>query len=279
MSNSFAYRRLRIGVWVTLFLCALSIALGVAGWHHPSAIAQPVTRATLTQVLDGSDVFIQNRKAKVNDSATKGQRVRTGATRVQLTFDTGAIGRLGHNSVLTVGQCARLKKGTVLINGAMNGCSGSAVAGVRGTTYIMEVDDAGITRVSVLEGNVAVAPADPSQPVEPEAADDEVIPAKTKQAAPPPPRPLPPPPGHYRPLRLSLLRRCPRLSLPRHPSPSPLPRRRPRGRLCPKLPVYPCPRRLHSSPRRMRAVVSPLWWPLVKPWRLPPPVNWGLWQS
>lgn len=149
------------GVLFGLGLLGVGVVLAPA-----PAIAQEVNRATLTQILDGSDVFIQNRKAKVNDSASKGQRVRTGAARAELKFNTGAIGRMGHNSILTVGQCARLTRGRILINGAMNGCSGSAVAGVRGTTYLMEVDDAGQTRVTVLEGRVLVAPATSGEPGE-----------------------------------------------------------------------------------------------------------------
>ncbi len=144
-------------------LLGLGLLGGGLALEPAPAIAQQVNRATLTQILDGSDVFIQNRKAKVNDSASKGQRVRTGAARAELKFNTGAIGRMGHNSILTVGQCARLRRGRILINGAMNGCSGSAVAGVRGTTYLMEVDDAGQTRVTVLEGSVLVAPASPKE--------------------------------------------------------------------------------------------------------------------
>jgi hypothetical protein len=115
-----------------------------------------INQAKITQVLDGSQVFIQNRQAKVNDAASKGQRVRTGEARAQLTFNTGAIGRLAHNSVLTVGQCARLRQGTLLVNGAMNGCTSSVVAGVRGTTYVLEATDAGETGIKVLEGEVTV---------------------------------------------------------------------------------------------------------------------------
>ncbi len=179
MLRSIARRRVLSSVLA--FFCTLGLVGSLSG---QPAIAQKVSRATITQVLDGSDVFIQDRKAKVQQSANKGQRVRTGATRTELAFDTGAVGRLAHNSSLTVGQCARLKKGTLLINGAMNGCSGSAVAGVRGTTYVMEVDDAGITRVSVLEGHVTVSPADPKQPIDPDEA-AEPAPAATPPATPP----------------------------------------------------------------------------------------------
>lgn len=137
-----------------IFACALCFVL-VA--RSPIAAQAPTIRqAKITQVLDGAQVFIQNKQAKLNDSANKGQRVRTGEARAQLTFNTGAIGRLAHNSVLTVGQCARLQQGTLLVNGAMNGCTSSVVAGVRGTTYILEATKTGETGIKVLEGAVMV---------------------------------------------------------------------------------------------------------------------------
>ncbi|MBW4695119.1 MAG: FecR domain-containing protein [Lyngbya sp. HA4199-MV5] len=137
-----------------LFFCALCLVLAT---RSPLMAQTPsINQAKITQVLDGSQVFIQNRQARVNDAANKGQRVRTGKARAQLTFNTGAIGRLAHNSVLTVGQCARLRQGTLLVNGAMNGCTSSVVAGVRGTTYVLEATEAGETAIKVLEGEVIV---------------------------------------------------------------------------------------------------------------------------
>ncbi len=143
----------RLGRSLLLFVCALCFVL-VA--RSPLVAQTPINRAKITQVLDGAQVFIQNRQAKLNDAANKGQRVRTGEARAQLTFNTGAIGRLAHNSVLTVGQCARLQQGTLLVNGAMNGCTSSVVAGVRGTTYVLEANESGETGIKVLEGEVTV---------------------------------------------------------------------------------------------------------------------------
>jgi hypothetical protein len=140
---------------VLIFVCTLCLVL-VA--RSPIAAQAPtINQAKITQVLDGAQIFIQNKQAKLNDSANKGQRVRTGETRAQLTFNTGAIGRLAHNSVLTVGQCARLQKGTLLVNGAINGCTSSVVAGVRGTTYVLEATETGETGIKVLEGEVTIA--------------------------------------------------------------------------------------------------------------------------
>jgi hypothetical protein len=126
-----------------------------------AAQSSPINRATITEVLDSPQVFIQSKQAKVKDSANKGQRVRTAEARAQLQFNTGAVGRLAHNSVLTVGQCARLRQGTLLVNGAMNGCTSSVIAGVRGTTYLLEVDEAGESRIKVLEGKVTVTRSAP----------------------------------------------------------------------------------------------------------------------
>lgn len=114
------------------------------------------TQATVQEILDGNQVFIQNRQASLNDVAKQQQQVRTGNSRTALLFNTGAVARLSANSVLSIGQCARLKRGTILINGAVNACSSSITTGVRGTTYLLEVDESGNQQVKVLEGEVVV---------------------------------------------------------------------------------------------------------------------------
>ena len=137
--------------------CSLYLTLGL---RSPGLAQTPnVNRAEIAQILDSPQVFIQNQQAKVKDTAQKGQRVRTANARAELRFNTGAVGRLAHNSVLTVGQrCARLQQGTLLVNGAVNGCTASVIAGVRGTTYVLEVTAAGLANIKVLEGEVTVSP-------------------------------------------------------------------------------------------------------------------------
>ena len=114
------------------------------------------TQATVQEILDGNQVFIQNQRASLNDVAKQQQQVRTGNSRTALLFNTGAVARLSANSVLKIGQCARLKRGTILINGAVNACSSGITTGVRGTTYLLEVDELGNQQVKVLEGEVIV---------------------------------------------------------------------------------------------------------------------------
>jgi hypothetical protein len=139
---------------IALFFAGLCI-FSLAAPQIAPASAQ-ATQATVQEILDGNQVFIQNQKASINDVARRQQQVRTGNSRTALLFNTGAVARLSANSVLSIGQCARLRRGTILINGAVNACSSSITTGVRGTTYLLEVDESGNQQVKVLEGEVIV---------------------------------------------------------------------------------------------------------------------------
>jgi len=139
---------------VALFFAGLCI-FALAAPQIAPATAQ-ATQATVQEILDGNQVFIQNQQAYVNDVASQQQQVRTGNSRTALLFNTGAVARLSANSVLNIGQCARLQQGTILINGAVNACSSGITTGVRGTTYLLEVDESGNQQVKVLEGEVVV---------------------------------------------------------------------------------------------------------------------------
>ncbi|MBW4463122.1 MAG: FecR domain-containing protein [Nodosilinea sp. WJT8-NPBG4] len=120
------------------------------------AQGQSISAATVTEILDSNQVYIQNRAAQVNSVVQQRQQVRTRDARASLRFNNGAVARLAHNSSLVVGQCAQLTRGTLLVNGNLNGCSTSVVAGVRGTIYTIEVTETGETIVQVFEGEVVV---------------------------------------------------------------------------------------------------------------------------
>ncbi|OLP20279.1 hypothetical protein BST81_00620 [Leptolyngbya sp. 'hensonii'] len=141
---------------------SLCLFLVVLFQRTPTVAQSGIQSAVVAEIVDGSQVFIQNQQARVNDVAGLGQRVRTGQARTQLVFNTGAVARLAPNSSLTVGQkCARLQRGTLLINGVANGCTNSVATGVRGTTYLLEVDENDQTQVKVLEGEVTISKPDP----------------------------------------------------------------------------------------------------------------------
>lgn len=144
------------------FLVGVLAGLGLTALLHgplaAPALAQSVNQATVIEILDGSQVYIQNQQARVNSVAQRQQRVHTAASRASLRFNTGAIARLSSNSSLTVGQCAHVQQGTLLVNGALNGCTNTSVAGVRGTLYTVTVAEDGTDIIDVFEGTVEVSP-------------------------------------------------------------------------------------------------------------------------
>jgi hypothetical protein len=143
-----------------LALFFASLCIFALAFPQLAPVSAQATQATVKEILDGNQVFIQNgqstRRAAVNDVAGQPQIVRTGNSRTALLFNTGAVARLSANSLLKIGQCANLRRGTILINGAMNACSAGITTGVRGTTYLLEIDDSGLQKVTVLEGEVVV---------------------------------------------------------------------------------------------------------------------------
>ena len=149
-----------------------STLLATAG-HQ--AQAQAPAAATVTEILDSNQVYIQNRAARVNSVAQQRQQVRTQSARASLRFNSGAVARLAHNSSLVVGQCAQLNRGTLLVNGNLNGCSTSTVAGVRGTIYTIEVTEAGETIIQVFEGEVVVQRNPNPVPVNPTTDDFDAL--------------------------------------------------------------------------------------------------------
>jgi hypothetical protein len=165
------------------------------------------TSATITEILDSNQVYVQNRTAQVNAVVQQRQQVRTQAARASLQFNTGAVARLAHNSSLVVGQCAQLNRGTLLVNGTLNGCSTSTIAGVRGTIYTIEVTEAGQTVIQVFEGEVVVQrnpapmpeeedfnPTDPSLDSTIPSVDPVIPSVNTGEAGPVEPPPVEPPP-------------------------------------------------------------------------------------
>lgn len=165
MPNSHRLARSRSLRWNSFhsFLIGLGLILTLGLFNSPLAAQTAISRGTISEILDGNQVYIQNNTARVSDVASRGQQVRTGSSRTQVTFNTGAVARLSNNSVLTIGQCAQLQRGVLLVNGAVNGCTSSVTAGVRGTTYIMKVDETGREEIQVLDGEVVVT-KQPDQP-------------------------------------------------------------------------------------------------------------------
>ena len=134
--------------------------LSLAPMLMSSATAAPFESATVRRIIDGKEVYVDRQQAMVNDTANRGQQVSTGSSRTELLFDQRAIGFLGRNSLITLGQeCFRLLSGQVLINGPQTSCLGSKVLGVRGTTYVLSSTEDGGYDLTVLSGTAAVGEA------------------------------------------------------------------------------------------------------------------------
>ena len=98
---------------LTLCLGVLvAIALVSMSWTGSYAQSSQVTQARITQILNGNQVYIQNRQAAVNAIANRGQRIHTERSRAELRLNNGAVGRMGRNTALVVGRdCVRVRRG------------------------------------------------------------------------------------------------------------------------------------------------------------------------
>lgn len=123
-----------------------------------------ISQATVTEILDGNQVFIQGRQASVNNVAGAGQQVSTRISRAGLRFNNGAAGRLRSNTSLIIGQCIQIQQGGIVASGPANACIGSVRVATRGTTFVAELDAENNYNLQVLEGSIAVSqPNNPSQ--------------------------------------------------------------------------------------------------------------------
>jgi hypothetical protein len=138
-------------------LLALVVADGRGGWAADSA--------TVQEILDGRELYINQKQAAPKDRASAPQTVSTGNSRGQLAFSSGAAGRINRFSLLRLGSsCFLVDKGQILVSGKQNGCTRSARLSVRGTNYLIDVQEDGTAELSVLEGSVDVEPLQEGEP-------------------------------------------------------------------------------------------------------------------
>jgi hypothetical protein len=123
----------------------------------PAPPAGAAETATVQEILDGNELFINQKQARVKARASAPELVSTRNSRGQLAFSSGAAGRLNRFSLLKLGSsCFLLEKGQILVSGPQNGCTRSARLSVRGTNYLVAVQDDGSSELTVLEGSVEV---------------------------------------------------------------------------------------------------------------------------
>lgn len=126
----------------------------------PTPSQAQINLAIIQEIIDGQEVFIEEKQANVEDQANFGQLIHTKTSRAALAFNNGAMGRIGNNAQVTVGQCVEVKQGQVLVSGPVDGCIASFSVGVQGTIYIMESLDGNTGNIKVLEGTVEVSSDD-----------------------------------------------------------------------------------------------------------------------
>ena len=137
---------------IVAFSSCLTISL--AGTAPVFAESQ---KATIQEILDGDELFIDDQKAKVEEKAQPPQVISTGLSRGQIAFSSGAVGRINRQSLVKLGSsCFLLNKGQILISGRQDGCTASSRLSVRGTNYVLKISDDGSTDLAVLEGSVEV---------------------------------------------------------------------------------------------------------------------------
>jgi len=130
-----------------------------------SAPAWSAESATVQEILDGKELYIDQKQAAVKERASAPQTLSTKNSRGQLAFSGGAAGRINRFSLLRLGSsCFLMEKGQILVSGKQNGCTRSARLSVRGTNYLIEVQDDGTAELSVLEGAVEVEPLKDGEP-------------------------------------------------------------------------------------------------------------------
>jgi hypothetical protein len=111
--------------------------------------------AVVQEILDGNELFIDGKTAKVKQKAVAPQKLSTQNSRGQIRFDSGAAGRLNRFTLLKLGQgCFLIEKGQILVSGKQSGCTRSSRLGTRGTSYLITLLDGGEQEVAVLEGSV-----------------------------------------------------------------------------------------------------------------------------
>ena len=155
-----------------------ALASGVLMALSAAAPAQAARQvATVREILDGNELFVDAKQAKVNQKARTPDVISTKASRGMVAFASGATARINRNSQFKLqSDCFLLTSGQVLVSGPQNTCLPSVKLSSRGTNYLVTVLPDGSTELKVMQGTVTLQPIGPAaattkwaEPVEREA--------------------------------------------------------------------------------------------------------------
>jgi hypothetical protein len=146
-------RKRTSAIATSILLLTLEFSAGL-----PAGVAQTTksSKATVREILDRQELFINRRRAKVKDTAQQPESLKTLKCRAQLAFADGAGGRMIKESTIRLGDCLFISQGSVLVSGPMCACSQSVKVCSANTNYIFEVIDGGDAAVTSLEGTLDV---------------------------------------------------------------------------------------------------------------------------
>ena len=153
--SSISQRQPRLISFVRLGLLA-GLGWGIYSMAFPAIAQGQISQATVKEILDGNEVFVQEKIASVDDTANFGEVILTKQSRAGLIFNNGAKGRLGEQAKVTVGQCVEVQQGEILVSGPVNGCMAGLTVSVKGTLYVLRKKEKDSGVVEVLEGTVQV---------------------------------------------------------------------------------------------------------------------------
>ena len=137
----------------TAALALLPVQNATGGPATLGAASAPVDQVTVQAILDGPDLWIDRRRARVKERAQAPEQLRTGASRAQLGLRPAAAIRMNRASQLRLGsRCFLMERGQILTSGPVTLCTRSVRLSVRGTHVLVELDASGGATISVLEG-------------------------------------------------------------------------------------------------------------------------------
>ncbi len=137
----------------TAALALLPLQNARGGPATQGATSATVDQVTVQAILDGPDLWIDRRRARVKERAQAPEQLRTGASRAQLGLRTAAAIRMNRVSQLRLGsRCFLMERGQILTSGPVTLCTRSVRLSVRGTHVLVELDASGGATISVLEG-------------------------------------------------------------------------------------------------------------------------------
>ena len=84
---------------IVVFSSCLTISLAAN-----APVFANIQKATIQEILDGDELFIDDQKARVEETAQSPQVISTGVSRGQIAFSGGAVGRINRQSLVKLGS-------------------------------------------------------------------------------------------------------------------------------------------------------------------------------